>query len=316
MTPSAAPAKGRPERAGAAPFSQPTTREEWLEARTRGIGSSDGLVAAGMSPWKSPLRLWGEKTRRIEPADLAGVEAVEWGHRLEDAIARKWSEENAERDGRELAVRDPGDFHIERPRGSVLFCTVDRFIHSSDYGLRAGVLELKTAGVRSATEWEHGAPLYYQAQLQHQLHCTGLAWGSIAVLIGGQSYKSFEYTRNDRFLDWYVAKLTEFWGWVQADEWPPDVDGSEDSTAALRDLLPQHVEEKVVELPGDMIQWADQWDTSKSALAGWDLQRRQAENKIKRAIGDGEVGVLPDGSAFSWKTASDGTRRFLRRHAE
>ena len=39
-------------------------REEWLEVRKRGIGSSDAAAAVGLNPYKSQLELWLEKTGR------------------------------------------------------------------------------------------------------------------------------------------------------------------------------------------------------------------------------------------------------------
>lgn len=39
-------------------------RSQWLEVRQGGIGSSDAATAVGLNPYKSPLELWAEKTRR------------------------------------------------------------------------------------------------------------------------------------------------------------------------------------------------------------------------------------------------------------
>jgi len=45
---------------------QDMNREEWLEVRKRGIGSSDAASVVGLSPYKSQLELWLEKTGRDE----------------------------------------------------------------------------------------------------------------------------------------------------------------------------------------------------------------------------------------------------------
>lgn len=37
-------------------------RGQWLEVRQGGIGSSDAAAAVGLSPYKSQLELWLEKT--------------------------------------------------------------------------------------------------------------------------------------------------------------------------------------------------------------------------------------------------------------
>lgn len=39
-------------------------REDWLQIRKHGIGSSDAAAAVGLNPYKSQLELWLEKTGR------------------------------------------------------------------------------------------------------------------------------------------------------------------------------------------------------------------------------------------------------------
>ena len=44
-------------------------RQEWLKWRKEGIGSSDAGIIMGVSPWKTPLQLWEEKTSDGEPKE-------------------------------------------------------------------------------------------------------------------------------------------------------------------------------------------------------------------------------------------------------
>ena len=37
-------------------------REQWLDVRRRGIGSSDAAAAVGLNPYQSQLELWMQKT--------------------------------------------------------------------------------------------------------------------------------------------------------------------------------------------------------------------------------------------------------------
>ena len=46
-------------------------REQWLKARQKGIGGSDAAAVLGLSPWKSNVRLWEEKTGLREPEDIS-----------------------------------------------------------------------------------------------------------------------------------------------------------------------------------------------------------------------------------------------------
>ncbi len=46
---------------------RPKDREEWLAGRQKTIGASDLPALFGVSPWKTPLELFGEKTGRYVP---------------------------------------------------------------------------------------------------------------------------------------------------------------------------------------------------------------------------------------------------------
>ena len=63
-------------------------RQSWLNGRSLGIGASETAAALGENPYRSPFSLWAEKTGKLEPADLSKFERVEWGNRLEGAIAK------------------------------------------------------------------------------------------------------------------------------------------------------------------------------------------------------------------------------------
>jgi len=66
-------------------------REEWLDVRKGGIGSSDAAAAVGLNPYKSQLELWLEKTGRdaelpkTDPNDETSP--MYWGTLLEPIVA-------------------------------------------------------------------------------------------------------------------------------------------------------------------------------------------------------------------------------------
>jgi predicted phage-related endonuclease len=55
------------------------TREEWLARRTGYIGGSDAAAALGLSPWKTNVDLWEEKTGRKPAPDISNNAAVHCG---------------------------------------------------------------------------------------------------------------------------------------------------------------------------------------------------------------------------------------------
>lgn len=61
--------------------------EAWHEWRGKGIGSSDIPIILGLSPWKTPLQLWEEKTGLVK-SEFTGNYATDRGHALE-SVARE-----------------------------------------------------------------------------------------------------------------------------------------------------------------------------------------------------------------------------------
>lgn len=264
------------------------SHEDWLVHRKRGIGSSTAPAAIGVSPWVSPLECWtdlvGLNDRKIES------EAMEWGTTLEPVIADKYQAVTGRNIVRPTAIyqHDEHDFMIGNP---------DRFIEGDERGL--GVLEIKTTGAFHASDWESEPPLHYQVQLQHLLAVTGATWGSFAVLIGGQKFRWQDQVRNEQFIQWLIKKETDFWQKVVSGE-PPRPDDSESSRRALELLYPVAQPDKTVALPADADAWAAQLAEAKAAIKKAEELKRQAENNIKAAIGDAEMGVFPDGSGYKW----------------
>ncbi|MFZ0790595.1 MAG: YqaJ viral recombinase family protein, partial [Chromatiaceae bacterium] len=65
---------------------------EWLAWRAQGISASDAATILGLSPYKTPWRLWAEKTGLLLPEDLSGNFFVQRGNALEDAARQDFEE--------------------------------------------------------------------------------------------------------------------------------------------------------------------------------------------------------------------------------
>ncbi len=69
---------------------------EWLLWRSLGITATESAVILGRSPYKTPWRLWGEKTGRLQPADLSNNPLVRQGRLFEDAARQAFEVKHAE----------------------------------------------------------------------------------------------------------------------------------------------------------------------------------------------------------------------------
>ncbi|ATE58990.1 YqaJ viral recombinase family nuclease [Thauera sinica] len=282
------------------------SRQQWLTIRTGGIGSSDAAAAVGLSPYKSPLALWMEKTGRQAPNDLGQSESVFWGTTLEPVLARVYSERTGNKVRRVNAI-------LQHPDHPFMLANLDRAIGGE------GVLEIKTAGYHSAPFWEEGIPEAYQCQVLHQLAVTGKLWADVAVLIAGQDFRIYRVERDDDKVDALIECEEAFWDKVRRDE-PPAVDGSESSGKALARLYP-HDFGATLDCTG-----SETLNTLFAELLSFKRQRIQLEflesthrQTIQAAMGEASEAIFA-GGRVTWKNARDSAvtdvKRLLQEHPE
>jgi len=278
---------------------QGMSREQWLAVRRGGIGSSDAAAAVGLSPYKSPLELWLEKTGRKEAPDLSKSEAVFWGTTLEAIVANVYASRTGNKVRRVNAV-------LQHPDHPFMLANLDRAVGAD------GVLEVKTAGGHSAQFWEDGVPEHYQVQVIHQLAVTGKAWADVAVLIGGQDFRIYRIERDETQIADLIERETAFWRMVESGE-QPEVDGSESSGSALTYLYPR---DSGLEL--DCTESAD-----LNAKFGQLLQVRADQSRLEQtesllrqqlqvSLGEATSARFA-GGRISWKCAKDSSRFDLAR---
>jgi predicted phage-related endonuclease len=143
--------------------------------------------------------------------------------------------------------------------------------------------------------------LQYQVQVQHEMAVTGAAWASLAVLIGGQKFLWMDVPRNQDFIDALVAREAEFWSRVERRD-PPPPDASEACRELLKRLYPREEQGKTIALPAECLKWDEQLREEKAVLKVVEPRIREAENNLIAALGEAEVGILPDGTRYSYKT--------------
>jgi putative phage-type endonuclease len=279
------------------------TRAEWEEFRKNGLGASDVAAILGISPWKSSLQLYHEKKGNVA---TGGGEtfARRLGLMLEDPIAQLYSEKTNRKVERPPAGKFAIDVHPSRP---YMMASLDGVQTPAPEGEDptiggTGVLEIKTAGIGKAEAWRNEAPIDYQVQVQHQLACTGLQWGSIAALVGGVSLFWSDVKRDEEFIEILEAACAEWWRKFELNE-EPTADGSETTKEFLKRLYPIDTA-KSVALPVEAIEWDAQRMAVKDEIKKLSARQLEAENKIKAFMGDATLGILPNGITYTWKTTN------------
>jgi putative phage-type endonuclease len=275
-------------------------REDWLEVRKRGIGSSDAAAAVGLNPYKSQLELWLEKTGRddlLPKSDPHDEDSpTYWGTLLEPIVAAHYSRRTGHKVRRINAV-------LQHPHPSLLWmlANIDREVIGSE---EVQILECKTAGINGARLWKDGVPEYVQLQVQHQLAVTGKQAADVAVLFGGQALEIHRLQRDDSLIARLIRLEQAFWRYVETDT-PPPADGSESADMALRCLYPadngltqDFSQDRTLSATfADLVQ-------VRQSLADLEKQEAQFKQALQQAMGDASKAKFETGEV-SWKKAKD-----------
>lgn len=264
-------------------------RDAWLDQRRKGVGGSDVAAIMGLSPWRSACQTWAEKSGLTEAEDISGRPSVVWGNILEPIVGEHYAEGHGDRTVRRVNAVCRS---IERPWAQA---SLDYEVKDPELGW--GVLEIKTAGLRSAPEWDEGVPLFYQAQVVHYMSVTGRPFADVAVLIGGQDYREYRIMRDEDDIRAVDKAVDDFWGMVQTGLEPPV--GPGDGPA----LFSRHREPdgEVAELDETPYELSRYLAAKKSHDAARELLDA-AKNQLCSLIGDRSGFTCPDGKV-TWARA-------------
>ncbi|HBO2860158.1 TPA: YqaJ viral recombinase family protein [Pseudomonas aeruginosa] len=275
-------------------------REDWLQIRKQGIGSSDAAAAVGLNPYKSQLELWLEKTGRdagMPKADPQDEESpMYWGNVLEPIVAWHYSKRTKNKVRRINAVLQHPD-----PELPWMLANIDREVIGAD---DVQILECKTAGINGARLWKEGVPEYVQLQVMHQLAVTGKQAADVAVLLGGQTLEIHRIERDEQMIARLIELERQFWHYVETDT-PPLADGTASAESALRCLYPEDNSQVI-----DFSQHAGlsaayiELKAVRQSIA--DKEKREAELKqmLQQAMGDASRAEFSSGYV-SWRKAKD-----------
>ena len=253
------------------------------EQRMQYIGGSDIAAVLGQSRWKTPYRLWAEKTGKIKMPDLSNCEAVEMGNRLEQLVAEIFSD----RTGKQVRRAPKMYRHSKYP---FLVANIDRLIVGGDE-----LLECKTCSAYKLEEWENKIPREYVLQVIWYLGLTGRKRGWIACLIGGQKFDYKPIDFDQELFDLMMEKALKFWDMMQ-NKVPPVILPEDDST--LAELYPTHTED-FVEMQ-DMNDRVAYLQEIKMHIEEMTKEKREIETELKTIIKD-KAGVITNKYQVSWK---------------
>lgn len=275
---------------------RPATRNEWLEIRRQGIGSSEVGTILCLNPWETPYQLWRRKVG-IDPAKEENF-AMKAGHYLEEAVAKFF----ADATGAKIIRRSCGDWIVRHPELSFLQASPDRLYWEA--GARCNrdnkrILECKTT--QAKIDPDH-LPEHWVAQLTYQMGIFGAKRGALAWLTAGREFGYQEIAFDPDFFEFIVAEVTRFWH-------DNVLGGVEPMSVSADDVLirnPRHTPGKTIVADNDLADTIHNLAQVKVSISALTERKERLEDTIKLAMGDAEA--VSDGGAkalVTWRAGKD-----------
>ncbi len=267
-----------------------SNRAHWLEVRRASIGGSDAGIVMGLSPYTSLYTLWLEKTGQKEPEDISDREAVYWGSKHEEMIAREFCKRENK------SVRRCGLYRSRKY--PFMVASFDRLIAGEHAGL-----ECKTAAAWKKQIWDSGEiPPWYYMQCLHYMIVSGFKRWYLAALIGGNHFTCWQVDYNEEHATALIEAEQDFIDRVSRGVMP-EIDGSTSTTDSIRETFGGGGE--AIDLPNAAAPLLTRWDEVKKLKAGLDEEAQEIQNRLCVMLGNAEMGILGEGETarkICWKS--------------
>lgn len=277
---------------------KPKDRNEWLEYRKSGIGSSEVATILGLNPWETPYQLWRRK-KGLDPAKNETF-AMKAGHYLEDAVAQFWHDET----GCEIIKSSAGDWLIRDNERPYLQVSPDRtfWLAGEKKNLsNKGILECKTTQLQISAD---DLPKHWFCQVQYQLGVAGYRHGSLAWLCSGREFGYKDIALVPDFYGWIVEEVEKFW--------TDNILGNQEPVATnVQDVLlkfNRHTDGKIVEISDEIFEAYNGLKEVKKQLTELETRKEELESKIKIGFGDAEAISYGGQTIATWKAPKPGSK--------
>lgn len=242
---------------------------EWLEQRKQGIGGSEVGAVMGLSPWKTPLQVWLEKTGREECEDISDNPIVKFGTDYEKIVGEHYKQENPSMTVRRVNALCKS---IARPwaQASLDYEICDKLTKTW------GVLEIKTA----RSKWDR-IPDSYLCQVLHYLSVTGREYAHIHVFYRDScTYETFLVNPSQSIeadmsdLQAVIDAVDEFWNEYVVKNVMPEATGSDGGALARM----------FADRTGDIVELDDYNEFDGLAYSYKDAQAQEKSAKDRKNI--------------------------------
>lgn len=283
-------------------------KSEWLLRRRAGLGGSDIAAILGLSPWRSAVDVWKDKTSTEPPVD-APSEPMYWGTILEAVVADEYQRRTARKVQRVTQ-------QLAHPNYPWALGNIDRAVITPSTRARVvtgtlrgaqGILECKTASAYALNDWEgpdggDAVPVHYAAQVLWYIGIAQVEWADVAVLVGGQRYLQRRVERNDEALRAMYSVAEEFWHKHVLERIPPEPKSARDVVT----LFPRDDGEYIdASQNGELLGLLNALRAAKQNTKNFQSLVDDIEEQIKLRIGH-RAGITFDGKpVVTWVATRD-----------
>lgn len=196
--------------------------------KKKGIGGSDAAVILGLNPYKNNIRLWEEKTGKVQAEDISDKPYVKYGTQAEDLLRELFK-----LDFPQYEVSHDENTIIKHPKYPFLFASLDGQLVDKETG-ELGILEIKTTNILQSMQkekWKEKIPDNYFCQVLHYLNVTGYSFAILKAQLkydfdGDIKLETRHYKINRCDFEEDIKELekaeVEFWTkYVEKDIQPP-----------------------------------------------------------------------------------------------
>lgn len=272
-----------------------TNRAEWLAKRQQDITASDIGGLSGVDDYRSPLRIWAEKTGQISGPDETNL--MRRGRWLEPAVARAISETFPD-----WSI-EPSKVYLRDPELR-LGATPDYVGTRPDLEGRGNIQMKVIARPTYEREWRDGhAPLKYQLQSLTEAMLLGSQWNCVAALIIDVYSADLvvnEIPRHPAAEERIKELVGEFWAMVARGEQPNP--SFKHDAALIRTMHPRGGRKPALDLTQhnrisflaqEHLEWAKRRQHAEGAL-------EEVDAEITSILGDYDEAEHPE-YRISWK---------------
>jgi putative phage-type endonuclease len=287
----------------------PTDEAHWLQMRTQDLTSTDIAALFGLSPYTTAFEVWHRKKSGQQP-EFKQNDRMKWGTRLEEVVARGiaedqgWAVQPMKDYMRlpELRLGSSFDFRILTPTAGQVGCT------GASKDDTNGILEIKTVDIRAFKQgWlvdddSIEAPAHIELQLQHQMLVSGLRWGYIGALVGGNDVRLIRREADQQVHLAIMQKAAAFWKSIDTNQ-PPSPVYPQDAAAVI--AMHQHAEPGLVIEDASVMDLCEQYRALGEQAKTLEDERSTIKARLLERIGEAEkvragqftisAGIMPGG---------------------